>query len=227
MTVQKPQRELSPTATRIIAGTFAGANAKPDPQTAAESLARGTTIVGKMFEGLSDQYAVDQKYAKLVTTFGGVCWHIVELSVPRSLGDIFLRYWLKLATIVAAIFVLLGIVAHAKVEWETGLVVFALVLLVSLVRTYLRRFMLKLHAPRSLRIVASVVAVLLAVLLFSALVLGLRWEYRLLAEKLPKWAAEFSRELYPPQVASIRPHKEQGRTTNMWAARTTTKQPTV
>ncbi|MGB2888808.1 MAG: hypothetical protein WBC04_14015 [Candidatus Acidiferrales bacterium] len=186
MTAQKPQRELSQSATKIIAGTFAGASAKSDPQTSAESLARGTTIVGRMLEGLSDQYALDQKYAKWVTNFGSVCWHIVELSVPRSLGDIFFRYWLKLATVVAAVFLLLGVVIHAKVEWETGLVLFALVLLLSLLRTYLRRFMLKLHAPRSIQIVAALVAILLTVLLFSALLLGLRSEYRYLAEWLRK-----------------------------------------
>lgn len=188
MTAPKPQRELSPSATRIIAGTFAGANAKPDPQSSAESLARGTTIVGKMWEGLSDEYgAVGQKYAKWVTTFGGVCWHIVELSVPRSLGDIFLRYWLKLATVVAAAFVLLGVLTKGgTLEWETGLVLFALVLLLSLVRTYLRRFMLKLHAPRSLQIVAGLAAILFTALLFTALLLGLRSEYRYIAERFWK-----------------------------------------
>ena len=181
MTAQKTQRELSQSATKIIADTFAAANARPDPQTAAESLARGTTIVGRMFEGLSDQYAVGQKYAKWVTNFGAVCWHIIELSVPRSLGDIFFRYWLKLATVVATAFLLVGVVIHAKVEWETGLVLFALVFLLSLVRTYLRRFMLKLHAPRTIQIAAALVATLLAALLFSALLLGLLWEYRYLA----------------------------------------------
>lgn len=186
MTSQKPQRELSSSATKIIAHTFAGTNAKPDPQTSAESLARGTTIVGTLLEGLSDQYAVDQKYAKWVTNFGRVCWHIVELSVPRSLGDMFFRYWLKLATVVAAVFLLLGVVIHAKVEWETGLLIFALVLLLSLVRTSLRRFMLKLHAPRSIQVVAGVVAILVVALLFSALLLGFRSEYRYLAEWLGK-----------------------------------------
>jgi hypothetical protein len=184
---QKLQRDLSSSATRIIAGTFARTSEKPDPQTAAESLARGTTIVGRMFEGLSDQYgALGQKYAKWVTTFGGVCWNIVELSVPRSLGDIFLRYWLKLGTVVAVIFFLLGVLTHAQIEWETGLVLFAVVLLLSLVRTCLRRFMLKLHAPRSIQIAAFFFAMLLAAFLFSALLLGLLSEYRYLAHRFWK-----------------------------------------
>jgi hypothetical protein len=187
MTTQKPQRDLSPGATKIIAGTFACASAKPDAQSAAESLARGTTIVGRMLEGQSDQYgAVGQKYAKWVTNFGNVCWYIVELSVPRSLGDIFLRYWLKLATVVAVVFLLLGALTRATVESQTGLVLLSLVILLSLVRTYLRRFMLKLRPPRWIQVVAGVVGMLLAVVLFSALLSGLHLEYRYLAERLRK-----------------------------------------
>jgi hypothetical protein len=184
MSVAKSQRQLSKKATDIIAGTFGAANERPDPQAMSESIARGTTIVGKMLEGISDEYhGIGQKYASWLTNFGILCWNLVEMSVPHTLSEILSRYWLKLGTILAILIFALGVVSRAKVEWETGLVLFAFVLAASLVRIWLKRLMLKLDFPRWIRVPLGVIGMICTLVFLYVVISGLRLEYGLLVQK--------------------------------------------
>jgi patatin-related protein len=67
-----------------------------DPQTATESLARSTQIVGKILSDIGDRYADQGRPGKLIARLGGWFWGFIEVAMPRSIPNLLFIYWLKL-----------------------------------------------------------------------------------------------------------------------------------
>lgn len=65
-------------------------------QATLRTAARATTVVGKMFQDLAEQYKVSGKSFAVIARCGQIFWGLVEVSVPRTIPHLLFRYWLKL-----------------------------------------------------------------------------------------------------------------------------------
>lgn len=96
---------------------------QPPPEETLRSVARATTVVGQMLEGLSDKYGCGKKYAAFVARFGRVGWGLVEVSVPQSISNLLFRHWLFLLYLVEVFLILGGILFEAEgvknLGWKT------------------------------------------------------------------------------------------------------------
>lgn len=79
------------------------------PQPTLRAAARATTVIGKIFEGLSDEYNRGAKAAAWVTRLGRVFWGMVEVAVPDSILNKIFRHWLKLIYLFEALMIVFGI----------------------------------------------------------------------------------------------------------------------
>jgi hypothetical protein len=90
------------------------------PEPALRSAARATTVIGKMLEGLSDQYNHGGNIAKWVTRLGTVFWGMVEVAVPDSIFSKVFRHWLKLLYLFEALLIVGGIIFQQKAIGDFG-----------------------------------------------------------------------------------------------------------
>ncbi|HEV8590059.1 MAG TPA: patatin-like protein [Pyrinomonadaceae bacterium] len=117
-------------------------NRNPDPQSTLKTAARATTIVGKMFEELSNDYAKSgQKFAAWITRAGLIFWGLVELAAPKSIWNLLFRYWLKLLYLVEVILIVGGTVLVLQRIQQFGLILFGLTLAVHFAVTVLNDWM--------------------------------------------------------------------------------------
>jgi patatin-related protein len=79
----------------------------PDTEMTLAAAARATTVVGKILALLSRERNVNDRYVLWVARLGSIFWSLVEVSVPRSMRNLFFRHWLKLLY-VFEIFVIVG-----------------------------------------------------------------------------------------------------------------------
>jgi hypothetical protein len=66
------------------------------PEETLRTMARTSTVVGRMLEGLTEKYGRGQKYAAYLVRLGRIFWGLVEVSVPQSIWNLLARYWLFL-----------------------------------------------------------------------------------------------------------------------------------
>ena len=117
-------------------------NSKPDTKSTLETSTRATTIVGKMFENLADDYATNgKKYAALITRIGQVGWGLVELASPKTIWNLLFHYWLKLLYLIELILIVGGTILVRPTIQQFGLLLFALTLAVHLAVTLLNDLM--------------------------------------------------------------------------------------
>ena len=69
---------------------------KLEPESTLRSVARATTVVGKILDSLSQSRGVSSKYTLWIVRLGRIFWALVEVAVPRSFPDLLFRHWLKL-----------------------------------------------------------------------------------------------------------------------------------
>jgi hypothetical protein len=127
-------RELNEAATAIIRSVYQLGSADAEPRAVLNDLARSTTVVGKLLEGLADGYqqegkniakkggsATAKKAAGWITTAGRIFWGLVEVSVPDSVLFYLSRNLVWIAELLGVLIILLGIAASAPVMWSTGI----------------------------------------------------------------------------------------------------------
>jgi patatin-related protein len=76
-----------------------------EPESALRSVARATTVIGKMLADLSARRRVSSKYAAWIARLGQVFWALVEVAVPRSFPNLFFRHLLKLVYFLEALLI--------------------------------------------------------------------------------------------------------------------------
>jgi patatin-related protein len=117
-------------------------NSKPDTKSTLETSTRATTIVGKMFENLANDYATNgKKYAALITRIGQVSWGLVELASPKTIWNLLFHYWLKLLYLIELILIIGGTLLVRPTIQQFGFLLFALTLAVHLAVTVLNDLM--------------------------------------------------------------------------------------
>ena len=126
-------RELNEGATAIIQSVYQLGSADAEPHAVLNDLARSTTVIGKLLEGLADDYQQDgknivkkggsataKKAAGWITTAGRIFWGLVEVSVPDSVLFYLSRNLVWIAELLGVLIIILGIAASAPVMWSTG-----------------------------------------------------------------------------------------------------------
>jgi patatin-related protein len=77
-----------------------------EPESTVRNVARATTVIGKLLEGLSSSRRVSTKPALWIARLGRIFWALVEVAIPRSFADLFFRHWLKLIYFLEALMIL-------------------------------------------------------------------------------------------------------------------------
>jgi hypothetical protein len=168
-------RTLNKEATAIIKGVYASAAEPLEPHRILTDAGRSVAIVGDLLGLLSDQYfKAGKKYASMLTASGRVFWGIVELSVPGSIGFYLMRHWLKLATTLAVLMIVLGVFFGGTALAPFGWKLLAVIIGVAILRRILYGYMLTAKWPTKL----------IAVTLTLALVGALTWAVAAYGDKL-------------------------------------------
>jgi len=102
------------------------------PESTLRSAARATTIIGKIFDGLSDSYNVSNKYVAWIARLGQVFWSLVEVAVPHSLPNLIFRHWLKLLYFFEVLLVVSSTLLLFRPVQQFALMLFAITLAVHL-----------------------------------------------------------------------------------------------
>lgn len=107
-----------------------------DPENSLRLISRATTITGKMFQELARQQEANkaQRATAWITRAGATFWNVIGVAVPRSLGSLFLHYWLGLAYLFAFATLLVGVFLNERLKiagWEMLGVVIATQLLIA------------------------------------------------------------------------------------------------
>jgi hypothetical protein len=96
-----------PTQTKLM--TLWGTLLPGEPNRVAllRSLSRGTTITGRMLDGIAAGSQLGAP-GKWLTTAGRALWGLVEISVPRGIGTLLGRYWQALLLMISIIMIFAG-----------------------------------------------------------------------------------------------------------------------
>jgi predicted acylesterase/phospholipase RssA len=113
---------------------------EPDPRAMIETLARGTTITGRLFEYVALRQGLPG-WGRYFVIGGRVLWGLVEISVPRKLPSLLARYWLSLLLLIAIVLIVAGLLAAPGMS-AVGASLLILVLAIEIARLTLSRFLL-------------------------------------------------------------------------------------
>jgi len=114
--------------------------AEPDRVMLMRSLARGTTITGRMLDGIAGGTQLSVP-ARWLTRFGRTFWGLVEISVPRHWVTLLGRYWQSLLLLISLSLILAGLLTARAAVSGFGWAVLAFAVLLIVVRTTLWDFM--------------------------------------------------------------------------------------
>jgi hypothetical protein len=118
--------------------------AEPDRVMLMRTLARGTTIVGRMLDGIagSSQLSTPAKTpAKLLAKAGWALWALVEISVPRHWSTLLGKYWQSLLLLISIILIVAGLVTAQPAVSAFGWAALGFAVLLFVLRTILWDFM--------------------------------------------------------------------------------------
>lgn len=71
-------------------------NRKTDAKMMLRAMSRSTQVIGKVFEDIANQNALDGKSLAWIARLGQVFWGLVEVAVPGSILNLLMMHWLKL-----------------------------------------------------------------------------------------------------------------------------------
>lgn len=165
---------------------------KVDPETTLRSVARATTVIGKILEALSAKQRVDTKYALWLARLGQVFWALVEVAVPQSFANLFFRHWLKLIYFLEALLIAGGTLLAQPQMQQFGVTSFGITagihLAVIILGDLLKSRNRWLNLIKALVIVVVVALVAVGALAVSA-VLGVESSWGVLS-LVKKWVGE-------------------------------------
>jgi patatin-related protein len=86
------------------------ADREVEPRKALEAISRSTQVVGKMLGSIAQEQSADagKRAAAWITRVGQLLWGIVEISTPKSFGDILFKYWFHLALLIGGVLIFIG-----------------------------------------------------------------------------------------------------------------------
>jgi hypothetical protein len=150
-------RPLNSTATAIIAAVYGMGATEAEPHALLRDAARSTTVIGKLLEGLADEYnGTGKKIAGGITTGGRIFWGLVEVSVPDSVLFYLVRNWIWILELLAVLIIGLGILAGAPAMWSIGIAMLVMVFILYQVRHAFHGYMFSGKLPlNALKLLAA------------------------------------------------------------------------
>jgi hypothetical protein len=136
-----------------------------------ETLARSTTIIGKILETISAKRNLPLK-ASWLTNAGRAFWGVVEISVPRSAFSLLGNYWQSLLFLISALLITAGFLSSQTGVAGAGWSLFAFATLLFTVRSILDSYM---RGGGVLRAIAGVLALVLLLLIGVGVWQTYRW----------------------------------------------------
>src|SRR5580658_10388024 len=113
MNTNRTPRKLSAPARNIIADVYLVGSVPADPHGILQDISRSVSVIGRLLNGLADQYAkAGKNLASMITIAGSVLWGIVEISVPESALFYLSRNWIKLLAFLGALVIILGVLTN-------------------------------------------------------------------------------------------------------------------
>jgi patatin-related protein len=107
------------------------------------TVGRATQVTGRLLDGVSDRYRLLRKPSRWLVRGGQLIWGMVEVSTPRTFGQIFFRYWLPVLMLMALLLIvggaLFGAPATAKAGWVLLLILLGWRLAVWMTQDVIRR----------------------------------------------------------------------------------------
>lgn len=121
-----------------------------------KTLARSSEIIGRMLETISERRKLPVQ-ASWVTNAARAFWGVVEISVPRSAGQLLGKYWQSLLFLIAAILIAAGLISGQAGVSGVGWACLAIAVALFTLRTALGSFMRGKSAWRFIRAVLIIV----------------------------------------------------------------------
>lgn len=161
-------RHLNTIATGIIYAVYSMGASDVAPHAMLRDLARSTTVIGKLLEGLADQYdGTGKKIAAGITTMGRLFWGLVEVSVPDSVLFYLSRNWIWILELLGALVIGLGIAAGTPAMWSLGIAILVAVFALYRIRHTFNIYMLSGKFPW------NVLKALVVCIAFFLIIIGL------------------------------------------------------
>ena len=88
-------------------------NRKTDAKTMLRAMSRSTQVIGKVFEDIANQNALDGKSLAWIARFGQIFWGLVEVAVPGSIKNLMMMHWLKLLYVFEVLLIILAFLFSA------------------------------------------------------------------------------------------------------------------
>jgi patatin-related protein len=136
-----------------------------------ETLARSTTIMGRILETISAKRSLPLK-ASLLTNAGRAFWGVVEISVPRSALSLLGTYWQSLLLLISGLLIVASLLSNQPGVGGVGWTLFAVGMLLFTLRTMLGSYM---RGGRALRTIGGFVALILLLLMGVGAWQSYRW----------------------------------------------------
>jgi hypothetical protein len=113
--------------------------AEPNRVMLMRALARGTTITGRMLDGIGGSQL--KPPARWLTRAGRALWGLVEISVPHHWATLLGRYWQSLLLLISIILIVAGLLTTQPAVSGFGWALLGLAVLLLILRTLLWDFM--------------------------------------------------------------------------------------
>jgi len=150
-------------ARELLLRTFSRVRDQPDREVSARTVARSTTIIGLMLEGIAERRRVSKEPGAIVARFGRVVWGLVELSAPQSLWRVFGRHWISLLYAIGILMAIGGYIAGTPAVAGAGLRVVGITVLLN-VAVYGLNAWMRRRSRKAILVVIAVSAISTAVL---------------------------------------------------------------
>ena len=134
-----------------------------DRRAQVETAARSTTIIGQILEAISGKSKVPLSGTTWLINGGRALWGLVEISVPRSGVTLFGRHWQSLLLLIAVVLIVAGILSSNPGVIGVGWSLFAIFLLLFVLRTIIGSYLKGGHAWRAIFSIVVVLLILLAI----------------------------------------------------------------
>lgn len=86
---------------------------KTDAKAMLRAMSRSTQVIGKVFEDIANQNALDGRSLAWIARLGQVFWGLVEVAVPGSIANLLMLHWLKLLYVFEVLLIILGFLFSA------------------------------------------------------------------------------------------------------------------
>ena len=112
---------------------------KTDAKAMLRAVSRSTQVIGKVFEDIANQNAVDGKSLAWIARLGQVFWGLVEVAVPGSILNLLMMHWLKLLYVLELALIIICFLFSAPQDLQDfAWKVFAITVVINLAVLLLR-----------------------------------------------------------------------------------------